>query len=40
MKKGIKSEQKGVLFSRGRMPEVKGRSIESQSSSTSKKQGF
>jgi hypothetical protein len=39
MKKGIKYEQKGVYFSRGSMLKVKGRIIESQSSSTSEETG-
>jgi hypothetical protein len=40
MKKGIKYEQKGVYFSGGSMSKVKGRIIESQSSSASEKTGF
>jgi hypothetical protein len=38
-KKGIKSEQ-GVYFSRGSMSKVKGRIIESQSSSANEETGF
>jgi hypothetical protein len=40
MKKGIKYEQQGVYFSGGSTSKVKGRIIESQSSSASKKQGL
>jgi hypothetical protein len=40
MKKGINSEKQGVYFSEGSMSKVKGRMIESQSSSTSEKTGF
>jgi hypothetical protein len=40
MKKGIKYEQQGVYFSGGSMSKVKGRIIESQSSSASEKTGF
>jgi hypothetical protein len=39
MKKGIKYEQKGVYFSGGSMSKVKGRIIESQSSSASEETG-
>jgi hypothetical protein len=39
MKKVIKSEQKCVYFSRGSMSKVKGRIIESQSSSASEETG-
>jgi hypothetical protein len=37
MKKGIKSEQQGVYFSVGSMSKFKGRIIELQSNSASKK---
>jgi hypothetical protein len=39
MKKGIKSEQKGVYFLGGSMSKFKGRIIESQSSSASEEIG-
>jgi hypothetical protein len=37
MKKAIKTEQKGVFFSRGSMSKVKRSIIESQSNSASEK---
>ena len=40
MKKGIKYEQNCVYFSGGSMSKVKGRIIESQSSSASEETGF
>jgi hypothetical protein len=39
MNKGIKSKQQGVYFSGGSVSKVKGRIIESQSSSASEKTG-